>query len=470
MTYCFALNNLRRVILILVLKFFVSSCGTVRPDAPINSQLDFEIPSQPESFIKIPVKLNLRPYFYEADKSVPYRFKGKDSPCEGVSYSYKFYRGPINFKGQNDKIIFDVNGKYSLKLNYCPQCTSLFDKKGTCIVPRIYSSCGVKEALRKIEIGYSTKIRLTQDYHLNSITKLQKVKALSPCIVSVFEYDATTTLKQEITVALQNLESEIDSVISTVDLKPDLSETWDYFTSPMDLEGYGFLYINPSAVAVSPIKFQDDTAYFSAIIKVKPQILTNASRKAPQSLPYLTKFENRDGFDVTMDIFSTYDSLSSILTSNVKGQIVEIKNNKIAFENINIHGASDHKLHLKIDFIGDKKGTLYLTGTPTFDSTTQNIQFDDLVFDVKTKSALLKSAKWMFDKKITTAVRRASKINLSPYLESLRHEINYSINGEVSEEVYMNGDINSMLINLIRPMENQLFIRIRSLGELRITM
>jgi len=221
----------------------------------------------------------LKPYFLETDKSTPYRFEGGNSQCDGVSYSYKFFRGPIKFTGARNKILFDINGKYSLRLNYCPQCTSLFNESGNCIIPRIYSSCGVKEPLRKIEVGYATKIGLTNEYMLDSKTKLRKVKATSPCIVSVFEYDATTTLKEEITAALQDLESEIDSIISTVDLRPELTETWECFSNPMDLEGYGYLHMNPSSVSISPLQFKGDTAYFNAVIEAQPSILTNPSRK-----------------------------------------------------------------------------------------------------------------------------------------------------------------------------------------------
>ena len=76
----------------------------------------------------------------------------------------------------------------------------------------------------------------------------------------------------------------------------------------------------------------------------------------------------------------------------------------------------------------------------------------------------------MFDKKITSAIRNASQVDISPYMDSLRVELNNSINGEVSEGIFMKGEIESILINLIHPMENQLFIRIKSVGDLQLRM
>jgi len=460
-----------RLLSILFLSIFVLvGCSTISPDSPAIQTKAVNVPTQPTSSIEIPVKINLKPYFEETDKSIPTKFKGKEQVCEGVSYSYKFFRGPIKFEGKGTSLLFDIEGRYSLKLNYCPTCTGLFDSKGTCIVPRIYSSCGVNEPLRKIEVGYATKIGLTKDYKLSSLTKLRRIKTVTPCLVSVFNYDATSTLKEEITIALQELEKDIDEEISTVDLRPEMEETWNTLSEPIDLEGYGFLNINPRSVSISKIRFKGDTAYFNTIIEATPTILSSKSLNAPSLLPNLSTYQKRDGFDITMDIFTTYDSLSSIISKNIQGTSTEVKGKTIIFEEVEVHGAANNAIHLKVKFSGDKRGILYFTGTPTFNSATQEIAFPDMVFDLKTKDALLKSAKWMFNDKITKMVREASAMDLKPYLDSLKTSINENLNTELSKGVFMSGKVIDLSIDYIHPMENQLFLRVKSAGKLEISM
>lgn len=448
----------------------LTSCGSIIPESPTIQITDLISHSQPRSYISIPIKINLRPYFEETDNNIPKSFTGKNQQCEGTSYSYEFNRGPIHFDGMGSRILFDVNGKYSLKINYCPQCTGIFNYKGSCVVPRIYSSCGVDEPKRDIEVGYATKIRINDNYTLNSETKLRKVKPITPCEITVFNYDATATLKEEITSALKDLEKDIDSEISSIDLRPELQDLWSLMEQSMEIEEYGFLYLNPKEVSMSPISFKGDTAYFDAVLEAQPAIITEQIDIKNTKIPNLKQYENRNGFDISMDVYATYDSLSSVLNKSIQGIEIPIKNKKIRLGQTEIFGAEESKIHLKVSFSGDKRGTFFFTGTPEFDSTLQKLTFPDIAFDVKTKSALLKSAKWLFNKKITAAVQKASEIELKPYLDSLKTELNKSINVELTKGTFMTGEINDVKMNFIHPMEKVLHLRFRSKGKLEIQL
>ena len=448
----------------------LAACGTIKPGAPEIAITDIRMPEQPNSIIKIPIKINLAPYFKATNESVPTKFTGSEKTCEGVSYSYKFYRQPISFAGKGSKLHFAVDGTYSLRLNYCPQCTGLFSDEGHCLIPRIYASCGVNEPLRKIHVAYSLKLDVSEDYKLVPKTKLTKVKALSPCEITVFNYNATKTLEEEIEIALKDLEKDIDDEIGAADIKTEMITTWKLLSEPIYLEGYGFLDIQPSSISLSAIKFKGDSTYFNAILEAKPIIRTEIVTKPFKKLPNLSKYKNREGFDITMDVVASYDSLSSLLTKKIMGTKIVVKGNEIIFGAISIHGAHNKSIHLKVDFEGKKKGTLYLTGTPQFDETNQHISFPDLAFDLKTKNALLKSAKWLFNKKITETIRASASIDLNPYLDTLKKSLNNSMNIELDEGVFLKGKINKALINFIHPAQNQLHLRIHSTGRLELRL
>lgn len=448
----------------------LNSCGTIKPESPVNIVSEADIPKQPVSSIKIPIKINLAPYFEETDQSVPLKFTGKEQQCEGVSFSYKFLRSPITFRGIGNKLLFDVDGKYALRVNYCAQCTGLFSDDGNCVVPRLYASCGIDEPMRAVHVGYATSIGVSKNYRLTSNTELRTVKALTPCEMTVFSYDATKTLEEELTVALQDVEKDIDSEIEAVDLKPTMEEVWELLCLPTDLEGYGFLSMHPKDISLSKIYFKGDTAYVNALLHASPTIALDNKDTVITKLPPLADFKNQEGFDITMDINATYDSLSSVLSSSLKGTSVDVSGNEVIFGDISIHGAANKKVNLKVDFSGKKKGTLYLTGTPIFDVEKQHISFPDLNFDVKTKHALLKSAKWLFNKKITNAIRESASMDLKPYLDTLKISLNENINMELDEGINMSGKVDDIKIGTIIPLENKLFIRFHSLGKLKLTM
>ncbi|NRA13184.1 MAG: DUF4403 family protein [Crocinitomicaceae bacterium] len=449
---------------------FLVSCGSVKPTAPEIVVHNTPVPNQPLSLIKIPIKINLTPYFEETNKAVPKTFRGGDKQCVGVSYKYKFDRKPIEFKGVGESIQFDCSGKYWVKLNYCVECSYLLSKKGNCMMPRIYASCGVDEPMRKMHVAYKSKIGITKDYRLKSKTTLTKVKALSHCKMTLFNFNATSTLEKEVRKAMKSVEKDIDKQISSIDLKPEMEATWNALSEPVDLGGYGFMYMRASRISIGDIKYKGDTVYFDVYLKAYPKIFLDTITYTPKALPNLSSHTEQEGFDVHMDIAADYDSLSSILTSSIKGTKLDIKGKEVIFDAIDIHGASGTKLTIKVDFSGSKKGTLYLTGTPIFDSEKQHISFPDLEFDIKTKSLLLKSAKWLFDKKVTDLIRTSASMDLKPYLDDMKKTLSSSLNGEIATGVTMTGEVDEILIDYIFPRREYLFVRIHSKGSLGIKM
>lgn len=450
---------------------FLSACGTIKPDAPIivaNDKKEFQ--PAPLSTIEIPLKINLKPYFNETEKALDRTFTGTEKKCPGISFQYKFTRKPIYFEGVGKEIKFDVEGKYWLKLNYCPSCTDWFSSEPACLVPRIYASCGVGEPMRKINVGYSAEIGLTKDYSLFSKAKLRKVEPLSPCQITAFNYDATETLKEELEIALKDLEKTIDSSVAEVSLKAEVEEVWKVLSNSTDISGYGFLDINPESIALGKINYQGDTATVNVVLNARPEIHSTPSKKAEKALPNLSKYKKSDGFDITMDVSLMYDSLNAIFNQNFKGTSIEVKGKTVIFDAIEVYGANNQALSIKVDISGSKKGTIYLVGTPVFNAEKQHISFPDLQFDIKTKDALIATASWMFDKKITKIMREQASMNLRPYLDSLTQTLNENLTIELDDGVHLNGAIKSIEINEIQPLMNNLFVRIHSKGKLEILM
>lgn len=459
-----------KILVCIYLGAFLISCGTVKPQAPEIVVQNEAVPNQPVSLIKIPIKINLTPYFEQTNKAVPKIFRGDEKQCQGVSFKYKFERKPIKFKGIGESIQFDCSGKYWVKLNYCLECTYLLYDAGNCLTPRIYASCGIDEPMRKMQVGYKSKIGITKDYKLKSKTTLTKVKALSPCNMTLFNYNATSTLEEEVKKAMTTVEKDIDKEIASIDLKPEMEATWNALSAPVDLDGYGFMYIRASRISIGDIKYQGDTAYFDAYLKAYPKIFLDTITYTPKALPNLSSHTEQEGFDVHMDISAEYDSLSSILTKSIAGTKLEVKGKEVIFDSVKVHGASGSKLTIKVNISGSKKGILYLTGTPMFDSEKQHISFPDLEFDIKTKSVLLKSAKWLFDKKVTNLIRESASLDLKPYLDDLKESLSTSLNGEITTGVYMTGGVDEILIDYIFPRSNYLFVRIHSKGSMGIKM
>jgi len=454
-----------------LITLLLCSCASIQPEAPEIIVKSVPVNVQPASIVVVPIKINLTPYFKETDKSIPKKFNGKQENCEDVSFAYVFQREPIVFKGSGNSILFDVDGKYSLDLNYCPKCTDLFGEKPSCVIPRVYVSCGTKgEAMRKVEVGYTTSIKLTPEFKLKANTSLRKFETIDPCEISVFKYDATALLKKEVTKVLKGLENDIDKQIGNVDLKKEAEKAWKILAEPISLGKYGFFNANPTKIGFDNLNFTGSAATAELALLMNPKLTTNAQTTKPIALPKLSDVPEGEGFNIFLDVVATYDSLSKIMTSELKGKEVNLKGKKVIFETIEIFGASNQQVSLKIGFSGSKKGIIFLLGTPAFDQEKQLLSFPDLSFDLNTKSALLKSAKWLFNDKITDALRKSSIIDLNPHLTTLKTLVEKQLNTTLSPGVLLKGKIKELKMHGIYPNNETLILRINSTGKLELEL
>lgn len=450
--------------------FSLVGCATIEPLTPEKSVEEIPPLVQKESSVYIPIKINLQPYLKEADKSIPMVFNGKEEHCEGVSYSYKFDRDPITFKGVGNGLYYEIAGKYALNLNYCPQCASLFDRENHCLVPRIYASCGVKEPMRRVTVGYATTITIEPNLSIKSHTSLKKFETVDPCEITVFKFDATDKLKKEVTSVLKALENDIDTKINAIDIRSEIESAWKIMDQAISLGKYGFLSIQPKALSLSDIRFENKDALVDLNLTMQPTITNNALTKKDIKIPSLEKHTKSKGFDIHLEIKTTYDSLSTLLTNELAGKEITIKNNRFIFNSVKVDGASKKRLSMQIAFSGKRSGTLYLLGTPVCDTNNQVISFPDLDFDIKTKNALLKSAKWLFSDKITDIMRENSRFDLKPQLAEMKKTLQTELNREITKGVTLSGKISTIRVTHIHPTTKELYIQVNSSGELRLNL
>lgn len=443
-------------------------CGSIQPDKPLSEVVEAPKIVQPKSNLNIPITIDLKPYFTDTEKSLPKTFEGEEKNCDGVSYKYNFKREPIQFKGKGNRLNYSVDGAYWVKLNYCPQCTDVFASEGYCVVPRIYASCGVGEPLRRMSVEYSTLFELTNDYRFKTKTNLVRLEALDPCEVTFVHYDATGQLKEEVSKELKALEKDIDKEIQSIDLRSELEYVWNAVQEAMPIEPYGYLYLNPSAPALSEIKLEGTKAKVDLSLSLKPVFSTDKYVPKPLKLPDLQSYKQSDGFDMILDLSLNYDSISKIISSSLQDSVFKVKNKTLIVDNVSILSASKNLINLQVDISGSKKGTLYLQGTPVFHSITQELSFPDLQFDLKTRSALLKTAKWIFNSRIESELKKASTMNLTQQLESFKTQLSKELNTEIVEGVFMKGNISNLKIEDIYPLNKELYLRIKTEGNLSI--
>jgi hypothetical protein len=92
----------------------------------------------------------------------------------------------------------------------------------------------------------------------------------------------------------------------------------------------------------------------------------------------------------------------------------------------------------------------------------------NLDFDIQTKSVLLKTAKWMFNKKILEEVEKNTVFELKDLLNESKSNIVSAINTEITKGVKMSGAVNKISIKEIYLDKGNLLLRSEVKGILKI--
>ena len=447
----------------------IISCRSLEASFPDLEKVELKEFSAKESVMNIKLQVNMAPMLEFVEKSTAKSFKGTKNTCEGVSYDYHFSRDPIQFGTSKKEVNYTINGDFSLELNYCPLCVTLFGLS-SCTIPRVYGSCGIGEPRRRYTMTYGTSIALNKDYSLNSKTRLKDFKIKDPCKITFVNYDVTGKVKKEITTELKAMEKSIDEQISQIDLKPKIDSLWRELRKPVEIESYGFLNLNPRRITISSLQYQNMNAYFSLNLFFSPFLSTQKVNVNQELLDEMPSHKEVDGFDITADIKADYDSLSSVLTKEFHNYEFLVKGKPFIIKELSIIGTNSGKLVFRVVFDGFRKGTLYLIGTPEIDGINQVLSFNDIDFEFKTKSLLLKSSEWLLSKSVIQEIQQKAKIDLSENLNTIKGNLKDKLTGELIDGVHSESNIKELKVLKLLLSSDSIAIRTSITGDLKITI
>lgn len=447
------------------------SCKTITIELPVP---DFKVVSEistPEpSYLSLQTEVALKPYLSEADKSLDKKFSGEEDQCEGIRYNYHFEREPLTFQLKDKEVLCDIDGKFDLSLSYCPDCQNVFGED-MCIIPRISASCGVGEPKRKVHISYKSKIAISENFDLKSQTKLNEFTLIDPCKITVFRYDATPTIEKEVRASLVQLEKEVDKQLASAPIQRTMTEVWKSLQEPILVEPYGYFYLRPQQIGIDDLTLKNEgqKAYFTTQMVAQPLFSTNAVTLPTSRLPKNTPQPSATTTSIfNLRTVASYDSINRFLLRDFDTQQIKITDKKyINIDKVQILGPQGERLVLSVKFSGTKKGTLYLVVEPYID-LQQHLRIREVDYELRTKSVLLHSAKWMLNSKLKEQLTTNIDVDLSPILTESKAAIEQQINSEITKGVWLQGKIDELSVQNLLLTSGHLVVDLRLTGLLKL--
>ena len=454
-----------------LLSCLFSSCSTLKPLAPEKSEVALPPIVQPLSNIEVPVSADLKSYFVQAETSVPNKFSGSQAPCEGLSYSYTFTRSPFSITGSNNVVNLKFTGSYGFTASYCAKCADIFGKGPTCLHPSLTAECGQGgEPPRRMEIAYKSTITVLPDYHLKGKTILYPdPKPIDRCNVLFGNIDVTDKLISYMKVPLNALGAQVDAKIATFDIKSIVDQVWKNVASEYKVEDMGFLYVNPEAVRLSSFSLSGTRLNFSVGLSAKPVFTTVSNPQPLKPVPNLSAYVPANGFNVYLDLVEKYDHLTDAVNQQVTGQNIKVAGKEFIVDNVKVYGTGT-KIAMMIDFGGTTTGTIYLVGTPVYNTANHELSFPDLSFDLQTRAWMLKTAKWMFNGKITDVIRQKATYNFTKFLADSKVKLQGQLSRDMGNGISSVVTIHDLGIQGIYPTADKLVIRTLSNGQVKVNV
>ncbi len=452
---------------------FTSYSQKINPEKPDLSPENFRFDSLPASNINIPIQVNLKPLYAMAEKSVDTVFTSPKYPDEWVQegcdtrYKYVFRRSKLQISGAGNSLGIGFMGYYKI-VGSTRVCVS-----GTAISPWTPPCrCGFSEPERRVNVSFSNSINVTPDYKAGLVVKRNDPQPLDKCEVCFWGQDITKQIMKGLILELDVSKKDLEKQYGSVDLKPRFQQVWDQLNKVYNLNGLGWLQINPQKVRINNLFINKDSLNIYLGMSAKPIISFERPVEKISKIPNLSPFSKQQGFSIFLDAVLSYDSLSTIINQNLAGKEFNFKKafikKKFIIDECKIYGGGFEKLIIKINFSGTNTGVVYLVGKPVYDADKRRIEVKNIDFDIKSKNILLGSADWLFDKKITKTISDQAIFELGQYIDTAKVNMNRQLNKEWVKGIRSDGNIKDIKLINIYPMQQHLVIRSNCTGSLAV--
>jgi hypothetical protein len=441
--------------------------------SPVANGLKRTLDSLPPSVINIPLQISLKPFYRLAEQNVDTVFTSSDYPNAWVQedcatrYKYYFRRSPLQLSAMGTTFTLGFTGFYKIigSTRVCVNGAVLSPWTPSC-------QCGFSEGERKVRVGFTSTFRLQPDYILKTAVVRTEPKALNKCTVCFWGQDITASVMKGLKEELDQSKKTIEDSFGTVNLRPYIQQAWNKLSEVYSIPNIGYLALNPKRLHMENIKAQKDFLHINIGITATPAVSLLKPGVGVTPVPNLTPASHPEGFSIFLEAALQYDSLSTVLNEYLVNKRFNLSEglikNYIVVQNTEVVADTSGNLVIKMDFSGSRKGTFYFIGQPVYNPATQTIEVEGLDYDLKTNSLLLKTAKWLFHKKILNELKKRTSFSMTNYYDSATRTLNDWLNREWTKGMRGAGSVSDLKLVSVHALPEHLLIRSNCVGKLNV--
>ena len=253
-------------------------------------------------------------------------------------------------------------------------------------------------------------------------------------------------------------------------LKTQVAKVWTTAQAPilLDRTYKTWLRMSPQEIVISPLYAQNNRVKLSAGVStfaelvIGPEPAAQPVRPLP-SLKLVNRFDKTFRIALNADVF--YGDLIKIAAPLLLNRQFDSGGNSVTIRDFDLSGNGE-KLVVKLVTAGSLNGVVYLTAKPVFNPKTNLFSVEDVDFDMKTESMLLKSADWFLHGSIRSFIQEQLNMNLSRQLEQSRQIAATALTRmKLMEHLYLKSDIKELKLKDVIVQKDRVSIQVFTDGE-----
>lgn len=431
------------------------------------------IDSLPESEIDIPIQINLNPVYALAEKNVDTVFTSPNYPSDWIQtdcatrYKYHFRRSPLRMSMNGTTLDLSFTGYYQIvgSTRVCINGTVLSPWTPGC-------RCGFDEAERRVNVGFRSTFKLQPDFILTTKIIRNEPQPLDKCSVCFWGQDITSQVMNGLKADLDASKKTMEDSFSAINLKPYMQQAWNMMTTSYAIPNVGYFNLHPKNLRMQNINAKNNLLNINIGISATPVVSFAKPDAIISSVPDLTMGANPPGFNIYIEAAFQYDSLSNVLNSYLANKRFDMNEGlfkkHIIIQNTKVMGSESGDFLIKVDFTGSFDGTIFFTGKPVYNADKKMLEVENLDYDLKTKSFLLNTAKWLFNKRIIKELKKYTSFDLSQYYDTASKTLNNWLNREWTKGISGTGSVTDLRLTAVHALPEHLLIRSNCIGKLSV--
>jgi len=346
--------------------------------------------------------------------------------------------GKIKFSLQDDLLSWEV----PLRLDI---------KKAVFLLAFNHPFGDVLEAKGAINLKFKTSLSVNNDWSIKTVTTSDDYEWVKKPTIKLGGITIPVTPIAYILLKsnLSSYSQKIDQTIaSTLNFRAYAEKGWQMMFEPFHIPGdyNAWILMTPYSISINPIKGSNGKIRFGATVTSDVECIIDNQPPVHKSsaLPVIQQLAiPGDTFRINLLTDIPYPTIERLTTETVCDSVYTFGNKHLSFETFHVYG-SNGQMTIETKVKGSIKGTMYLTGTPYFNSADTTLRVKNLKFDLKTRNFLMKSAKWLFNGKVERTISKAIAIpfssniraietNLANYLNRRQLGYGFELNGKLAK-------------------------------------